>query len=336
MAATIKDVARYCGLSTATVSKYINGIHVRADNQARIEEAIAALGFRVNAIARGLKTNRTMTVGVLVPYVNRQFFSDIFRYLEETLHVHGYSAILCSYSEDPALEVEKLRALLGKGVDGLVVIPRELTGERLRQLGVGDLPVVAIDRPMEGARVDSVLVDNREIARQAMGLLLDAGHRRVGVLSGPQDLYSTQQRVLGIRDALREHDAREEDVAWLMGDSSLETAYALAAELLDRRPRPTAILCINYENTRTALWEILNGHNLAVPEDVSFVGFDLLELAQLLRPRITMVEQPLEEIGRTAARLLLERMAAPEEERPPRQVQLSCTLHRLESVACLT
>ena len=121
-----------------------------------------------------------------------------------------------------------------------------------------------------------------------------------------------------------------------MGDSSLETAYTLASQLLDGQPRPTAILSINYENTRTALWEIFNGHNLAVPGEVSFVGFDLLELAQLLRPRITMVEQPLEEIGRTAARLLLERMAAPEDDLPPRQVQLPCTLHRFESVARLT
>jgi transcriptional regulator, LacI family len=307
IAVTIKDVAKYTGLSIATVSKYINGGNVLEKNRKLIEEAIQVLDFKVNEMARGLKTNRTMTVGVLIPSLENIFFTSIISNVENILLQHQYSTIVCDYRNDHNLEKDKLKFLVNKMVDGIIMVPLGGDVEHIRQVVEKNIPVVLIDRVVKNIDCDVVLVDNLNAAYDAVEQLIIRRHKRIGIICGPKDIYTTQERLKGY---IRAHEdyAMEIDYSLVKyGDYEIESGYNLLLELVDMNLPPTAVFVTNYEMTLGAIMAI-NERNIHIPEELSLIGFDNIQMARVIKPSLSIVVQPMKQIGETAAEILLKRM----------------------------
>jgi LacI family transcriptional regulator len=307
MASTIKDVAKYTGLSIATISKYINGGNVLDKNRELIEDAIKALDFRVNEIARGLKTNKTMTVGVLIPDLKNIFCTNIISNIEDVLIRNGYSTIICDYKESSELEEKKMEFLVNKMVDGIILMPHNESTEQAYNNLQKDIPIVLIDRAIKDVNCDVVLVDNLNASYNAVEQLITRGHRRVGIICGPKNVYTTEERLKGYLRVHEDYALPVDNNLIKHGDYQVQSGYELLCELWNENPRPTAIFVTNYEMTLGGIIAI-NEKDIKIPEEVSFIGFDNLDMARIVKPPLSIVVQPMKEIGETAANILLKRL----------------------------
>jgi len=307
MASTIKDVAKYTGLSIATISKYINGGNVLEKNKALIEEAIKVLDFRVNEIARGLKTNRTMTIGVLIPSLENIFFTTIVSYIENILLENGYSTIICDYRQNVSLENSKFDFLVNKSVDGIIAMPLGIDEKRVKSVLEKGIPVIVIDRPVNNLKCDSVLVDNINASYNAVEHLIIQGHKRIGIICGPQNIYTARERLTGYLRVHKDYNLEPDQELIKYGDYEIESGFVLLNEILSSDNPPTAVYVTNYEMTLGAVMA-LNEKNIKIPEELSFIGFDNIQLSKVVKPQLSIVVQPMKEIGETAAELLLKRL----------------------------
>lgn len=307
IAATIKDVARRTGLSIATISKYINGGNVLEQNKELIENAIRELGFKVNEMARGLKTSKTMTVGILIPNLEQIFSTSIVSSMEDMLLKHGYSTIICDYRENPELEKEKLNFLVNKMVDGIVMMPLNISPSCIQEVMDGKIPIILIDRILKDISTDVVLVDNLNASYDAVEQLIIKGHRRIGIICGPENIYTAQERLKGYLRVHEDYSLEVHNELVKYGDYKLENGYELLKELVSLDYPPTALYVTNYEMTMGAIIAI-NENNIKVPEQLSIIGFDNLEMARVVKPPLSIVVQPMKQIGETAAQILLKRL----------------------------
>lgn len=333
LAATIKDIAKYTGLSLGTISKFINGGNVLEGNRKIIEEAIKTLGFKVNELARGLKTNRTMTVGVLIPNLENIFCTSIISNIENILLQDGYSTIICDYKENATLEETKLNFLINKMVDGIVMMPLESKKELISEIIAKGTPIVLIDRTIQGVNCDVVLVDNLNASYDAVEQLIIRGHKRIGIIVGPENIYTAQERLKGY---IRVHEDYAMEIDWDLvkyGDYHLQSGYDLLLELLKIDNPPTAVYITNYEMTLGAIIAI-NERNVKIPDDLSFIGFDNLELARVVKPSLSVIMQPMRQIGETAARILLQRLKG-DQSGFPAMVRLKTNLLLKDSIKSL-
>lgn len=307
MTTTIKDIAKYTGLSISTISKYLNGGNVLERNKKLIEEAIQTLDFKVNEMARGLRTNRTMTVGVLIPSLENIFFTSIVSNIESMLLKEGYSTIVCDYKEDPRLEEKKLQFLLDKMVDGIVLMPVPGNDNLVKEIIARGTPLVLIDRLVNDVDCDVVLVDNLNASYNAVEQLIIRGHRRIGIIVGPQNIYTAQERLKGYIRVFEDYKLKVDPNLIKYGDYQIESGYHLLQELMKIEPPPTAVYVTNYEMTIGSIIAI-NENNIRIPDDISFIGFDNQDLTRIVKPALSIVVQPVQQIGETAAKILLKRM----------------------------
>jgi LacI family transcriptional regulator len=307
LAATIKDVAKHTGLSIATISKYLNGGNVLENNKILIENAIVKLDFKVNEMARGLKTNRSKTIGILIPNLENIFCTSIISNIENILLQDGYSTIICDYKENPKLETEKLSFLLNKMVDGIVMMPLTSNENLVREAIEKEIPIVLIDRLIKGVQCDAVLVDNLNASYAAVEQLIMRGHKRIGIIVGPEDIYTAQERLKGYIRVYEDYNMAVDPQLIKYGDYHLQSGYDLITEMVHMNPRPTAVYVTNYEMTLGAVIA-LNEQNIKLPDELSFIGFDNLELARIVKPTLSVVVQPMQQIGEIAAQVLLKRL----------------------------
>ncbi len=204
MASTIKDVARNTGLSIATISKYLNGGNVLEPNRIAIEAAIRKLGYRVNEAARGLKTNMTMTIGVMSPSFNSLYFMMIVSRIEKTLPSYGYGTIVLDTRLDAANELTNARFLVNKKVDGIIALPFSNNGAAFRLIAEEGVPLILMDKPVRGLACDLVKVENRKGMREAVSALIKLGHRSIGLVSMSKGNYTAIERMKGFRQAFKE------------------------------------------------------------------------------------------------------------------------------------
>lgn len=306
ISSTIKDVAKYTGLSIATISKYINGGNVLEENKAKIEEAIKQLDFRVNSMARGLKTNKTMTIGILIPSFVNIFSMNIISNIEDVLVKHGYSTIICDYRDDLDTEKHKLQFLIKKSVDGLIIMPSGNDEEIIQEVIGKEVPVVLIDRAFKNLSCDTVLVDNMNASYDAVEQLIINGHKRIGIITGPQEVYTAAERLKGYNRVHEDYSIEIEEELIKYGDYKIEGGHRLFNELMDMENPPTAVFVTNYEMTIGVVMAI-NERNIDVPNQLSIIGFDSFELSKVVKPALSLVIQPLEQIGEKAAELILKR-----------------------------
>lgn len=330
---TIKDVARLTGLSISTISKYINGGNVLEKNRVLIESAIQKLDFRVNQAARSLKTNKTMTVGVLLPSLDVSFFANIITEIEYLLLDAGYFTVVCSYNHDPRQEMRKLCYLIEKNVDAVLMVPEYLGADEIMKISEirnHTTPLVLLDRAVEGLYVDCVMVDNVRAAYQATCKLIRAGHRRIGIVLGPAEISTARERLQGFLQAHTELAVAPDPECIRQGDYSLESGHAIFGELMDMPNRPSAVLATNYDMTLGAVTAAYE-RKLRIPEDVSFIGYDEARLSRIVSPPIDIVTQPTHEMAEQTTALLLERLRSGGD--TPKRIRLECGMLNGQSVA---
>lgn len=332
MAATIKDIARITGLGLATISKYLNGGHVLDKNRKAIERAMADLNYHVNEFGRNLKTGHSGTVGVVIPELNVQFSAEIISAMEDVLRQHGLGVIVCDCRTNEEREADAIEFLLSKRVDGLINMPVCQTSKNLKPAIARGIPILLIDRQLRDVQLDSVIIDNIRASEDACRHLIEKGHRRIGLIAGPQDAFTARQRVLGYYQSLIACGLKPEESLIAYGDFTSDSGYAQTTELLHRCLDVSALLVANYDMTLGALMA-LHDMNLRLGEDVSVIGIDNMQLSCLVRPRLTVIEQPLKSIGAEAAELMLKRLQQePGQAANPVTISLTATLRPGESV----
>ncbi|MDD3841015.1 MAG: LacI family DNA-binding transcriptional regulator, partial [Clostridia bacterium] len=301
--ATILDVERESGVSKSTISRYLNGGRVKESNRIKIEKAIKKLNYRVNPIAKGLKTNRTYTVGVLIPDITDIFYTQIIKSCESFLNSQGYSIILCDYSDDIKKERQRFEFLLDKKIDGLIFASSGMTDQYIKAVMDKDVPVVLIDRLIPGVQCDSVMVDNLNGTYNALVKAIKKGHRKIGVVNGPQEIYTAKERYKGYLRALEDYGVPINDDYILFGDFKQESGKKLFMQIYNMKDRPTLIFIANLFMALGAAEAIVE-HGIKVPEEVSVLSFDDITdnpfsrvLSHVIQPKISNIKQPIEDIG---------------------------------------
>lgn len=312
MATTMKDIAKLTGLGLATISSYFNGGNVREKNRKKIEEAIEELHYEVNEVARGLKTNATKTIGVVIPELNNIFCTEVIAGMEDILRSHGYATIICDCRTDKKLEKEAVEFLTRKRVDGIINMAVDVTGDHLRAFQKTGKPIILIDRYIKGLECDSVLVDNKKAAQKAVSLLLENGHRNIGIIAGPDDISTAQERLEGYYQAYEDAGIEIRESLIYHGDYTIPGGVRALEVLVHSNPEMTAVFVTNYEMTMGAVIG-MNELGIRMPDELSIIGFDNLEFARACSPKLTIVSQPTHEIAQEVARIMLERLGGEKE-----------------------
>jgi len=333
MAATIKDIAKETGLGLATVSSYINGGNVREKNRIKIEAAIRELHYEVNETARGLKTNRTMMLGAVIPELDSIFCARVLTQIEDTVRRHGYGVMVCDCRSDTRREKEALDFLLRRRVDGLFNIPVDESGKNIEAFIRSGKPVVLVDRKIDSAPCDYVCVDNKEAIAMAVRFLAGNGHRFIAMIAGPDSIQAARDRRSGYRQACLECGicCREDYI--YSGDDTMPSGTAGIEKIVREHPEITAVISSNYQMS-VGIIAGLNDMGIDIPGGISVIGFDNPEFAKACRPKLTIVNQPVSEIGRKAAEIMLGRLAG-ENCRPQEKIILRADLLPGSSVAAL-
>lgn len=322
---TIKDVAKETGLSIATISKFLNGGHVLDENRVAIEKTVRELHFEVNQVARGLKKNQTMLIGLLVCTYEGQFQMRMISNIERSLMRCGYSTIVCDYQGDAKLEAERLRFFLGRKVDGIIAIPTVHNVALYKEIIAKGVALIFIDRPLESIACDSVLVNNREVTREATQALINKGHKRIAFLNMYEpDGYTGPERQAGYVDALQAAGLAVDTGIIFSDDITITGGYSAMSRLLGVKPRPSAVIIPNDDMAYGAL-KALGESDLRIPEDMAVIGFDAFEFATVFKPELSVVQQPMREIGDMVAELMMKRLNS-KDSFSPMKVQLKAQL----------
>ncbi len=326
---TIVDVARAAKVSTATVSRVLNG-HPGVDPRlaATVLQAVKDLGYRPSRVARSLRTRRNQVLALIISDVRTgPFFGDVVRGVEDVAYGAGYSLFLCNTDEDSAKEASYIELAAAEAVSGVILTP---SGPRtdLTPLVEFGIPVVLTDRSLTGRQADSVVVDNVAGAYEAVSHLLAGGYKRVACITGPLSITTGYQRRAGYVKAL-EDAGRALDESLVRVSDFREPGGRLAMEeLLGLSPRPDAVFVTNHLMTIGVL-QAISQAKLVIPKDIAVVSFDDMPWASLLSPPLTAVAQPAYDLGLESARLLLNRIEG--YTGAPRMVTLSPTLQIRES-----
>jgi len=310
-----------------TVSRALNEqtrALVNPETAERVLRAAERLGYRPNPIARGLKTNRSFTVGVVIPDLTNPLFPPIVRGIEDRLTEAGYTALIVNTDNDADRERTQIAAMRARQVDGFIAATARLDHELLAEAGAGGTPLVLVNRSFEDGSVPAVTVDDREGIRLAVEHVAALGHRRIGHLAGPQNVSTGHRRYLGFLEAMRTAGL-EVPAGYVSFTAALTESEGTraSAELLKRQPRVTAVVAGN-DRLAIGCYDTLAAHGLSCPEDVSIVGFNDMPFVDRLRPPLTTVRVPQREIGTVAADLLLQQLSDPSQ--PAREILLEPAL----------
>lgn len=305
-------VAKRAGVSVATVSRVLNRQEgVTAKTRARVDEAVHALGYRVNHLATSLRTARSWLLLIMVPDLSNPFYIEVVRGIDRVARQHGYFVLLCDTGADPGRERSAFELLRTHRADGAICLDPDSIQQGLSQ-EINALPWVACCEFDPAMAVPYVGIDNQGAAAAAVRYLLSRGHRRIALIGADPAYLYARQREAGVHQALAEAGltlAQEWNIR-VSGFSFLAGAEA-AQRLLDAPQRPTAIFAVA-DALAIGLMHRLQEAGLRIPDDIAIMGFDDIPLAAQLNPPLTTMAQPMDELGAEAARLLLQRLSAPE------------------------
>jgi LacI family transcriptional regulator len=352
---TIEDVAAAAGVSRATAARALGGYgRVSDETRSVVRKHAQALGYQANRLAQGMVTGRTQTLGFVSADMADAFFGQTMRGFTDIARAQGYDVIISNSEEDPKLERRAVETMLQRRVDGLLLAPTELDKTRhLEAIQASGVPIVQIDRSARGLAADAVLIDNVGAARGAVNHLIERGHERIGLLTAglaegdpiaqldtvaidPVHAQTPLSRAVGYLNAMRSAGLPVE--AGLIASASSAAIYADRAEaavagLLAQPAPPTAIVAVDGTLTLCA-FEAVQDSGLRFPDECTVLGFDDLDWTRIVRPRVTVVAQPAYDIGATAARRLLARLAG--DTSPPQTLLLETSLVARESTTSAT
>ena len=305
MAASIKDVARDAGVSIATVSRVLNNVDVvNEDTKKKVQEAIKKLGYRPNIVARSLKTQKTKTIGILVPDISNQFYPEVVRGAEDVANIYDYNIILCNSDSDLDKEKEYIRVLKEKMVDGMLYMSSSLDKEILNLIDEVEIKTVLVETKIAGEKYPSVTIDNKKAAYDATKYLLDKGNQKVAFIGLKKDKNNaTSQRYSGYEKALKDA-GKEVDLGLVyFGDLKAADGYNGINVILENQ-EIDAVFCASDEIAMGAI-NALRDKGLSCPEDVDVMGFNDSYAASIFYPKITTVAQPMYDMGSVGMRMLI-------------------------------
>lgn len=305
---TLADVASKAGVSLMTVSRVVNDrAGVGADTRQRVREAIEALGYRPNIVARGLKVASSRSIGLMVPDVTNPYFPEIVRGAEDAASQHGYTLLLTNIVEDKQRETQALHAFEDHLVDGVIACSPRLDNAELYPLLRRQRAAVLVNRRTDPKVAGSVRIDHELGARMLLRHLYQVGCRRLGFLSGPPHSHAGQERLLGFDREARELGLELPDARFVTCAPTVAGGAAAVSELLARAPEVDAVVCFNDLVAAGAL-QALAELGVAVPFDVAVAGYDDIVFARMFTPSLTTIRAPTYELGQQAATMLLDRM----------------------------
>jgi len=309
MTVRLKDIASYLNISVSTVSRVINNRdRVDEDTRRRVLEALDKFQFRPNEVARSLKSKSTKAIGLIVPGISNYFFSMVIKGVEAVARQQGYCLMLCNSDEDKEREGDYTDFLLQRQISGLVIgiVGREAGFlERYKHAGI---PVVFIDNlPDVEDNVDYVVIDNVKASRELTNHLIRVGHNKLGIITGPLDESVSDERLKGWQKALAENNIPV-NKRWIgTGEFKQESGYRIMQGMLKQEELPTAILAANNLLAYGAMHAIMEA-GLKIPEDIAVVCFDAIDFIGLIKPQITSVIQPAEQIGTIAGEIIMRKI----------------------------
>ncbi|MEN5270314.1 LacI family DNA-binding transcriptional regulator [Stenotrophomonas sepilia] len=306
MSISINDVARVAGVSKSTVSRVLGGGPVSEAVRGRVESAIRQTGYHPNLQARRLRARHTGIIGLIVADIRNPFFTALIRAVEEVAYREGLRVTLCNTDEDPEREALYLQLMHEERISGLIFAPTRTTVGRLDRLTL-DYPTVLVDRAAPGGSIDSVVLDNAAAMAGLVEHLAERGYCRIGGLFGSTSTTAAERRD-GYIAAMRRHGLEPD---YREVEPTAEAAIATAGQWLAMPSRPDALVTSNSLLMMGAL-KAARSAGLAIPDALALAGFDNERWTELVEPGITVVEQPVEEMGRAAMSLLLERLRMPE------------------------
>ena len=300
--ATIKDVCKKTGLSLGTVSKYLNGGTLREANREKIDRAIEELGYHVDEYARGFITNRTKTVGVLLPEFDNMFYARIVSDMELALSKRGYAVTVRESHRDVRKERESVRWFIARRIDALVIVPCGKSAQDYEYLKEVSIPVV------------------------------DCGHREIAIVGAPQGVYTSDERMRGYRDAFEDHGLQVDESLCYHVEENVDSAYLLIKKILSEK-RCTALFASNFPNTYGAIFAV-NEMRISIPDELSLLGFDDMMFTRVFHPKLTIVDQPIGQIAELTVSRLMEHLQ--KKEYDYRVNVLACNFEINDSTAVLT
>lgn len=307
--ATIRDVAKAAGMSIGSVSRYLNGYALKEENMTKIKKAIEKLDFKQNYLAKGLKTKKSHAIGVVVNALTDVFAASIVTPLEYYLEKNNYELIMCDYQNDISNLKQKLQFLSSRNVDGVVIFHLSKPISYLYELQKQQIPIVAVDVPIAGFPCDAILTDNHHASENVVKNLYRAGHRQIGIIAGNSHDYVASQRLQGYVATMKKLGIYQPDLI-AMGNYFQTSGYKATKKLLQSNRKITALYTTNYYLTLGAIHAI-NDLNLKIPQELAFVGFDDYDLSKVINPPLTVVAQPVKQMGEKTGEIILKRIKSP-------------------------
>jgi LacI family transcriptional regulator len=304
--ATLSEVAKKAGVGTTTVSRVINGgLSVDPKTLARVQQAIETLGYMPSQAARILKGDRTRAIGFVIPSIADPFFASCAEAAQAIALANDSVLIVLTTQNDPKTELDAVNMLMRHRVDGLIIAPCNAEDDVLsRMLSRISTPVVSLDRPINGSTIPSVVADNFDGARTATQHLIEHGYRRIVCLTREIHLYTIQERMRGYKAAMKAAGLKP------LIDTTVEDHASAERSLLKllRGPAPSEALFTLKNSTTVATFNVLKKLGIKLPDRVALLGYDDFQMAEDVTPSITVIRQPIEELGQVAAELLFERL----------------------------
>ena len=327
--ATIEDVAALAGVSRQTVSRAINDKgEISPTTKEKVMAAVQQLGYQPNRQAQSMVTQRTQTVGLVIPDISNLFFPEVARGVQDTAQQHNYNVLLCNTDDDPDEEIRVLNSLQAQGVDGIIIIGNAAEKTAMQAFADSYAPIVMVNRFIDHPNVNVITVDNEHGAFLAVAHLIQQGHRKIGMLANKNFSRSQVRRVRGYEKALTENGIPYDEALIVGATPTLEGGYNALQQLLREQPEITAVFTYN---DLMGIGAIRAAHDLGkqVPQDLAVVGFDNIGLSSIFIPSLSSVDVDKYEIGQHAMNRILDMLDSPEQAFAP--IELPVTFVPRES-----
>lgn len=318
---TITDIAEKAGVSKTTVSRVLNGIgYVSDETRRKVEKVISENHFYPSASARSLSKRETNTIGVIVPEIDNSFFSEVLRGISEVVDQHGLTIIYCDTANNAEKEARALSMIAEHRVRGLIISPAidyaetNAAGKLRRLLNNLGVPIVVVDREIENSTWDGVFYENFQSAYCATKVLIEEGHKRIGIITGDLGLKLARERYHGFLQAMEDYGVPVQEKYIYKGDFSINTAYRIAKEIFESGDIPEAIFTSN-NRTNLGFIKASREKKIKLGKDIAAIGIDHVEVLDILGYNFSYVTRDTVEMGRVAINMLLSRINNPDRQR---------------------
>ena len=303
---TIKTISEVTGLSISIISRYLNGHNVLEKNKKLIDQAIKETGYIPNDFAKNLRVEQTKCIGVIIPEFNSVFTTSILNEVERIITKQGYSLMLSNCHGDKNHELNCAKNLIKKRVDALLILPLSDCKEISKLAKAQNIPILVFDQYIKNKDIDYVLFDNLGSSYRAAEILVEHNHRNIGVVAGPQNIFTARKRLQGFLSYFNKNNIPfNKDNIFYCDEFDTESAYQTTKAALMKKDRPTALFTTSFDLTIGTI-KAINELNLHIPEDISLIAFDSLPFYEVLKPKLWTIDQPLRLIGETIANNILD------------------------------